>query len=124
MIADRVRRTLAERRARWEAICRQCGQCCYEKEIRGLSAAVTNYRRPCIHLDTITRTCTVYENRFETCSQCRRMTLWHALFVRWLPESCGYVQRYRMWARLRFRGSRRLLRTSTSGSTARTPREG
>jgi uncharacterized cysteine cluster protein YcgN (CxxCxxCC family) len=70
--------------------------------MRGLSA-VTNLRRPCIHLDTTTRTCTVYEKRFETCSACRKMTLRHALFVRWLPKSCGYVQRYRVWARSRFR---------------------
>ncbi|HYW82745.1 MAG TPA: hypothetical protein VFB30_05795 [Spirochaetia bacterium] len=103
MIVDQVRRVLAGRRARWDAICRRCGRCCYEKEIRGLSAPVTNYRHPCAHLDTLTRTCTVYENRFAACAECRRMTLWHAFFVRWLPESCGYVQHYRVWARPRSR---------------------
>jgi len=103
LIVDQVRRVLAGRRARWDAICRRCGRCCYEKEIRGLSAPVTNYRHPCAHLDTLTRTCTVYENRFAACAECRRMTLWHAFFVRWLPESCGYVQHYRVWARPRSR---------------------
>jgi hypothetical protein len=24
------------------------------------------------------------------------MTVLHAMFVRWLPASCGYVQRYRL----------------------------
>jgi hypothetical protein len=95
LIIARVRRTIAERRSTWEALCRRCGRCCYEKEIQGL-ITITNYDRPCRHLDTSSRTCTVYENRLETCPQCRKMTLWHALFVRWLPESCGYVRRYRV----------------------------
>ncbi len=30
------------------------------------------------------------------CPECRRMTLRHALFTQWLPESCGYVRRYRI----------------------------
>jgi uncharacterized cysteine cluster protein YcgN (CxxCxxCC family) len=88
---DRVRRL---RSARWEALCLRCGKCCYEKDIEGLKV-VTNYRRPCVHLDISTRLCTVYENRFKLCPQCRRMTLRHAMFVRWLPESCGYVRRFR-----------------------------
>ena len=93
MIA-RLRRAASERRARWEALCRRCGRCCYEKEIRGFSV-VTNHRRPCLNLDTATRLCTVYENRLAVCPQCRPMTLRHALFVRWLPDGCGYVQRFR-----------------------------
>ena len=91
---ERIRAAARARTARWEALCTQCGECCYEKEIRGLTV-VTNYRRPCMHLDTETHRCTVYENRFEICSQCRKMTLRHALFVRWLPDTCGYVRRYR-----------------------------
>ena len=89
-----VRRARGERRARWEALCLRCGKCCYEKDRRG-GEVVTDWRRPCVHLDTRTHLCTVYEKRFELCPQCRRMTLRHALFVRWLPESCGYVRRYR-----------------------------
>ena len=102
MIVARVRRSIAKRRAAWEALCRRCGRCCYEKEIHGL-AAVTNSHRPCRYLDTARRTCTVYVNRFETCPQCRKMTLRHALFVRWLPVSCGYVQHYRLHGRGRSR---------------------
>ena len=93
MIAQ-LRRALDDRRARWEALCRRCGRCCYEKEIRGF-AVVTNQRRPCTHLDAATHLCTVYETRFTTCQQCRKMTLRHALFSQWLPETCGYVRHYR-----------------------------
>jgi uncharacterized protein len=91
----RLRRLRSERRARWESLCRRCGMCCYEKDITGFKV-VTNYRRPCAHLDISTRLCTVYEKRFAVCPQCRGMTLRHAMFVRWLPESCGYVRRYRI----------------------------
>jgi uncharacterized cysteine cluster protein YcgN (CxxCxxCC family) len=88
------RAALRPRRARWESHCRRCGLCCYEKERRG-STVVTDYRHPCVYLDVATRLCTVYEKRFAVCAQCRPMTLFHALFVTWLPPTCGYVRRYR-----------------------------
>jgi len=84
------------RTTRWESICRRCGRCCYEKTGHG-RAAVTNFRHPCIHLNVASRLCTIYETRFEHCSQCRKMTILHALFVHWLPPECGYVRRYRLW---------------------------
>ena len=99
MIA-RIRLAIEERRARWEAICLKCGRCCYEKEYRGRSI-VTNYRKPCPHLDTIDNSCRVYDARFETCDRCRKMTIAHALFVSWLPDSCGYVRHYRHLGRAR-----------------------
>ena len=94
MIVARLRHVLDARRARWEALCRHCGLCCYVKEIRGFSAA-PNYSRPCRFLNEKTRLCTVYKRRFEVCRECRRMTLYHAFFVRWLPDACGYVRRFR-----------------------------
>ncbi len=93
-MTGRIRDAVAARRGRWEALCLRCGRCCYEKEYRG-RRIVTNYRKPCPHLDTIDHTCRVYEARFETCDRCRKMTIAHALFVTWLPDSCGYVQHYR-----------------------------
>jgi len=98
MRKPRISGLLERRRARWEAACLRCGRCCYEKEIRGITA-VTNYHKPCRYLDTGTRLCTVYEKRFTACLECRRMTLAHALFTRWLPSECGYVVRYRPWRR-------------------------
>lgn len=39
--------------------------------------------------------CTVYDRRFEMCRECRRVTIFHALFDPGMPPQCGYVQYYR-----------------------------
>ena len=104
MIAAGLRDLRARRRHRWDALCRRCGLCCYEKEYRGRTV-VTHFDRPCRHLDLALRQCTVYEKRFQACANCRKMTIWHAVFVRWLPPGCGYVQQYRL---RRSAGGRRL----------------
>jgi len=83
------------RKARWEAHCLRCGLCCYEKEYRGRTV-VTSFSRPCPHLDLSSRLCTVYANRFDVCARCKKRTILHAMFVRWLPPTCGYVQHYRL----------------------------
>jgi uncharacterized protein len=93
MIA-RIRKALSERRTRWESICLRCGRCCYEKEYRGRSL-VTNFRKPCPYLDQKSNACRVYDTRFDACANCRKMTIAHALFVKWLPDTCGYVLTYR-----------------------------
>jgi len=92
------------RRSRWEGLCRRCGLCCYEKEYRGRTV-VTNLGRPCRYLDVSLRLCTVYASRFAVCEQCKKMTILHAMFVKWLPPHCGYVQQYRL---RRTAGRRRL----------------
>mgnify|MGYP007042373913 CR=1 FL=1 len=86
------------RRQRWEQLCRRCGICCYEKHYttRGLSI---DFRAPCRYLDEKSRLCTVYEQRFRLCPECRRMTIFQALFSLYLPASCGYVQKFRIWRR-------------------------
>jgi hypothetical protein len=98
----RIAEWLAARRLRaaqwtareWESLCRQCGACCYRKEWRG-AVLVVNWDAPCRFLDTASMRCTVYERRFRACPDCRRMTLGHALFTSWLPDSCGYVRAFR-----------------------------
>ena len=95
MIAGVVRGLRARRKHRWESLCRRCGLCCFEKEYRGRTV-ITHFSRPCPHLDLALRQCTVYEKRLQACPNCRKMTIWHALFVRWLPAGCGYVQQYRL----------------------------
>ena len=68
----------------WEALCHQCGLCCYERtEVAG--GVRIDLRRPCPYLDTNTRRCT--------------LTLLHALFGRRMPLNCGYVRHYRRWMR-------------------------
>ena len=86
------------RREEWEALCRRCGFCCYEKRYtaRGM---VVDLRSPCRFLQEDTKLCTVYERRFAVCPECRRMTLFHALFCSYLPADCGYVRRFRKWRR-------------------------
>jgi len=90
----RFLRGRAERRASWDALCVRCGLCCYAKDIRG-RRVLTNWRAPCRFLEESTRLCAVYERRFRACAECRKMTIFHALFTSWLPATCGYVRRYR-----------------------------
>lgn len=90
----RLLAALAGRRRRWEALCRRCGACCYRKVWRA-GAWVVDPVAPCGFLDPATRRCTVYDRRFQACPDCRRMTLYHALFTPWLPGDCGYVRAYR-----------------------------
>lgn len=56
---------------------------------------VIDYAEPCEFLDTATRRCTVYEQRFRVCDRCNRVTLRHALFARHLPDGCAYARMFR-----------------------------
>jgi len=94
VIGARLRQAALRRHERWESLCRRCGRCCYEKHVRG-ARVITDWHRPCPHLDVKSGSCRVYEKRFDLCGACRKMTLVHALFTRWLPPECGYVQHYR-----------------------------
>ncbi|TFH06194.1 MAG: hypothetical protein E4H09_00755 [Spirochaetales bacterium] len=82
----------------WERLCVQCGLCCYERqEVAGGVKVMLN--RPCPHLNIDKGKCTVYERRFKVGALCRKVNLFHALFGRRMPLTCGYVQRYRPWMR-------------------------
>lgn len=54
-----------------------------------------NLGRPCPYLETGSKLCIVYENRFKVCRDCRKVTLYHALLSSLMPESCAYVRKYR-----------------------------
>ncbi len=56
---------------------------------------IIDYAAPRAFLDVKTRRCTVYENRFDVCAQCNRVTLRHALFADHLPEGCAYTRLFR-----------------------------
>ena len=93
-LIGRISDYIRMRRARWDSICNRCGLCCYER-VRRSGCLVIKYDSPCQFLDTETKLCTVYDYRFKVCPECRKVTIFHALFSRYLPDSCGYVQAYR-----------------------------
>jgi uncharacterized protein len=82
--------------SRWEALCKRCGMCCYEKRWTR-DGYIIDLSAPCPYLDTSDLKCSVYHNRFRVCHQCRKMTIFHALFTSYLPDTCGYVERFRIW---------------------------
>jgi len=76
----------------WEALCRRCGECCYElvfDEDDKLTASTI-----CEYLDPDTRQCRVYDTRFEVCHDCIKLTAENLPTFDWLPETCGYVVRF------------------------------
>ena len=54
-----------------------------------------NMQRPCPYLVVETGLCMVYEKRFKVCPDCKKVTLFKALFSSLLPAECAYVRRYR-----------------------------
>ncbi|MDT8441438.1 MAG: hypothetical protein RQ723_07240 [Desulfuromonadales bacterium] len=72
----------------WEALCRRCGRCCYEKiEFEGV---VYYTDLPCEFLDRQTRLCRVYPERSRRRKGCIRLT--PALLDKgFLPADCPYV---------------------------------
>lgn len=72
----------------WEARCRRCGRCCFEKvEYRG---EVFYTDTPCQHLDPKSRTCRVYPRRHELRPGCAPITP-EVLRRGILPADCPYV---------------------------------
>ena len=72
----------------WEAKCRRCGRCCYEKiEFEG---EVYYTDEPCEFLDPDTRLCRVYERRQTLRADCAALTP-RLVRRRWLPADCPYV---------------------------------
>lgn len=94
VVFRRLKERIVRRRQWWEGLCRRCGLCCYQKEIRGGRVHVS-MDSPCRYLDPATRLCVVYDRRFRACDECRKMRYVHARFSRWLPDTCGYVRHYR-----------------------------
>lgn len=87
-------------REEWDAICEQCGRCCYEKlSYRG---KILYTQTPCRHLDTETGLCTIYPERFKLHPECTQLTTELAR-AGVLPDDCPYVL---MFARPGGKGSR------------------
>jgi hypothetical protein len=73
----------------WEAICRQCGLCCFEK-IEDDNGAIFFTATPCRHLDVVSRECRIYDRRFEINPECVKLTEELVRELAWLHDSCGY----------------------------------
>ena len=79
----------------WDSYCNHCGLCCYEKKYKN-GVYEIDLSSPCTFLNE-NKECNVYKNRFKVCGNCSKLTIFHALFTSYLPDSCGYVQRFRFW---------------------------
>lgn len=75
----------------WESICRRCGKCCYEKIDLGAGEIVYT-SEPCVHLDTKTNLCKVYDNRRVEEPDCIELTENIVRSLNWLPPDCAYVE--------------------------------
>lgn len=90
MAQQLVDRTFSD--AEWEAICRRCGKCCYEKE-EDEEGRVAYLDIPCVHL-TEDSLCRVYPDRLEVESACNCITAGVVREGRMMPPSCAYVKLY------------------------------
>jgi len=84
-------RLLGMRLTEWEAICRQCGACCFEKVVDRHGRWHTS-DIACRFLDVVSRRCKVYHKRFEVGEGCIKLTPEIVRDADWLPEDCAYVQ--------------------------------
>jgi len=75
----------------WEACCRQCGLCCFEKRTDRYGRHHMT-REACRYLNIIERTCRVYHKRFSTGEECLKLTPEVIKEADWLPEACAYRQ--------------------------------
>lgn len=78
----------------WEALCRQCGQCCFEKWVDE-DGTIYPTTIACRFLDIHSRQCRVYHKRFDVGEGCLKLTPELVKTVQWLPDDCGYVRHVR-----------------------------
>ncbi|HTP64661.1 MAG TPA: YcgN family cysteine cluster protein [Geobacteraceae bacterium] len=73
----------------WEAICKKCGLCCFEK-IEQENGAIFFTQTPCRYLDIVTRKCKIYDRRFDINPECVKLTPELVKRINWLHDGCGY----------------------------------
>ncbi|WP_305041780.1 hypothetical protein [Geoalkalibacter sp.] len=74
--------------AEWEARCRRCGRCCFEKI--DFEGRIFYTDRPCEKLDLATRLCTVYVQRQTARPGCTLLDE-RIIGLGVLPADCPYV---------------------------------
>jgi len=75
----------------WDAICKRCGACCFEKKLDHRGTLLTT-SVPCRFLDVHERTCKAYERRFQVMDDCIQLTAENISTLTWLPQECAYRQ--------------------------------
>jgi uncharacterized protein len=78
----------------WEAICRRCGECCFEKKLDAWGNVLTT-KVPCRFLDIHTRLCRIYHLRHQAEEDCIKLTAENLPELDWLPDGCAYRQHCR-----------------------------
>ena len=78
--------------AEWEGLCRQCGQCCFEKWVDE-DGTIHPTVIACRFLDIHSRQCRVYHKRFDVGEGCIKLTPEVVESVQWLPTDCGYKRK-------------------------------
>ena len=73
----------------WEALCDQCGLCCFEK-IEDDRGNIFFTQTPCRYLDIVSRLCKIYDRRFEINPDCVKLSPELIGCLRWLHDQCGY----------------------------------
>ncbi|RNC71404.1 MAG: YcgN family cysteine cluster protein [Desulfuromonadales bacterium] len=73
----------------WEALCEQCGLCCFEK-IEDENGTVFFTATPCRYLDVVTRQCVIYDRRFDINPECIKLTEDLVRELHWLHDGCAY----------------------------------
>lgn len=76
----------------WENLCQRCGLCCYERTVSDGGEMGVDLASPCEFLDVEQNLCTVYEERFERCPRCTKITPREAFSKYFLPPNCAYRQ--------------------------------
>lgn len=71
-----------------ETLCLRCGRCCHEKLRIGAVVVLTDV--PCAFLDTATKLCRVYADRFNRQPHCA--TAARSAAVGGMPGDCPYVK--------------------------------
>lgn len=83
-------RIYLQNRSQWEDICDKCGLCCYERDVYDDGEMAVDLSAPCEFLNTETNRCTIYDHRFDTCPECKKVTFRKAISKDKLPPSCAY----------------------------------
>ncbi|MBD3798179.1 MAG: YcgN family cysteine cluster protein, partial [Campylobacterales bacterium] len=73
----------------WEMLCDRCGLCCLHRVIMDDNTIATTCV-VCKNYDLKNKKCADYENRFDTVSECIKLTPQKVAAYSWLPSTCAY----------------------------------